>query len=71
MSTFKVRWKGKYIGEFSKEEMDSNLLSSKMGMLHQVYINDKWISPLKISLSLYFYVLIFVIFHSGLDGKTT
>ncbi len=44
MLKYKVRWKGKELGEFTRSEIEANLRSSKMGLLHQVFAGSKWVN---------------------------
>ncbi|MFI3290865.1 MAG: hypothetical protein R3Y46_03185 [Opitutales bacterium] len=43
MALYKVRWKGKILGEFSKEQIQADLRSSKISLFHQVLAGEDWI----------------------------
>lgn len=43
MALYKVRWKGKILGEFSKEQIQADLRTSKISLFHQVFAGEDWI----------------------------
>jgi hypothetical protein len=44
ISTFLVRWRGQKQGPYTAEVIERKLASNEIGLLHEIYHNDRWLT---------------------------